>query len=73
MNSLGFSAHSLQTPSESIAAQISDRNIILKISNDLILQARLKSHTDNVYNFEFIQKAEKHDELINSWFKKIAV
>ena len=73
MNSMGFSAHCLQTPSESIAANISDRNIILKVSSDLILQARLKSQTDKVYNFEFIQKAEKHDELINAWFKKIAV
>ncbi|MBC7458242.1 MAG: hypothetical protein H7235_08195, partial [Bdellovibrionaceae bacterium] len=58
---------------ESITANVSARNVVLKVSNDLILQARLKSHTDKIYTFEFIQQAEKHDELINSWFKKIAV
>ncbi len=73
MNSKGFQAHCLQAPTESIVANVSARNVVLKLSNGLILQARLKSHTDKVYSFEFIQLAEKHDELINSWFKKIAV
>jgi hypothetical protein len=73
MNSKGFQAHCLQPPTEAIVANVAARNVVLKISNDLILQARLKSHTDKVYVFEFIQQAEKHDELINSWFKKIAV
>lgn len=73
MNSKGFQAHALQPPTESIVANVSARNVVLKVSGNLILQARLKSHTDKVYTFEFIQLAEKHDELINSWFKKIAV
>jgi len=73
MNSKGFQAHCLRSPSKNILINISARNVVLKISNDLILYARLKSHTGKIYNFEFIDQAEKHEELINTWFKKIAI
>lgn len=73
MNSKGFQAHCLRAPSDSIVANVSARNVVLKISSELTLQARLKSHTDKVYTFEFIDQSTNHDELINTWFKKIAV
>jgi hypothetical protein len=73
MNSKGFQAHSLKIPSDEIVANVAARTIVLKLSHNLVLQARLQQHKDKIYFFEFIDLAEKHDELMNSWFKKIAV
>jgi hypothetical protein len=73
MDSQGFHAHCLKTPTDNMKSDISSQNVILKISNKLILHARLKSQTDQIYTFEFIKKDKNHDKVINEWFKKIAV
>ncbi len=73
MNSQGFQAHGLRSLSDNTMNYLSTCNIVLKLSHNLVLYARLKSYQNQVFHFEFIQQVDQHDQLINSWFKKIAV
>lgn len=73
MNSKGFEAYNLQPLTDQMAIEIAQRNVVLKLSNGLILYAQLKRQFDTIYYFEFCNQNEQHDQLINSWFRKIAV
>ncbi len=73
MNSTGFEALNLQSLTDQKAIEIAQRPVVLKLSNGLILRAELKRQHNKIYYFEFCNQSEQHDELINSWFKKIAI